>query len=131
LLTAWDDNVVCFWFECCVRHFTTMSLLFIIFYSLEDSLEVLGDNKCFVVVYFELTKIEVVLPFYFLPFTFILSYIFRIFVLYCIACTVCDVVLWYCCLCFLSVPVIEYKYKLNKICMGVCARARVCARACK
>jgi hypothetical protein len=31
-----------------------------------------GDDKCFVVVYFELAKIGIVLPFYFLPFTFIL-----------------------------------------------------------
>jgi hypothetical protein len=63
------------------------------FFSLEDSLEVLGDDKCFVVLYFELAKIEIVLPFYFLPFTFILLFIFCIFVLYCIACTVCDVIL--------------------------------------
>jgi hypothetical protein len=55
---------------------------------LEDSLEVLGDDKCFVVVYFELAKIGIVLPFYFLPFTFLLLYIFLHFciILYCLYC---------------------------------------------
>jgi hypothetical protein len=54
---------------------------------------VLGDNKCFVVAYFELTKIGIVLPFYFFTFYLLLLYfyIFCIFVLYCIACTACDV----------------------------------------
>jgi hypothetical protein len=75
--------------------------IWIIFFSLEDLLEVLGDDKCFVVVYFQLTKIGIVLPFYFLPFTFI--YFFCIFVLYCIACACvmlyCDTVVCVCCLC--------------------------------
>jgi hypothetical protein len=48
----------------------TLKLKRLFYYSLEDSLEVLGDDKCFAVVYFELTKIGIVLPFYFLLFTF-------------------------------------------------------------
>jgi hypothetical protein len=143
LLTAWDDNVVCFWFECCVRHFTTMSLLFIIFYSLEDSLEVLGDDKCFVVVYFELTKIGIVLPFYFLLFTF---YFYTFFAfLYCsvllVLCVMsyCDTVVCVSRLCLSLILILVILWHVSyPAANGLIldwwnisrARACVCARVC-
>jgi hypothetical protein len=78
-------------------HWTVSSCTF--FYSLE----VLDDDKCFVVVYFELTKIGIVLPFHFFTFDLLLLYLY-IF-LYCIVLLVlcvmsyCDTVVCVSCLC--------------------------------
>jgi uncharacterized membrane protein YagU involved in acid resistance len=70
---------------------------------LEDSLEVLGDDKCFVVVYFELAKIGIALLFTFylllLNFSIFFAFLYCIVLLVLCVMSSCDTVVCVPCLC--------------------------------